>query len=280
MITRIFALAATTTAMGMAAVSAWDRGGTGADRVLLIAVALVICAGAHLIPSLSQKKIAWLLWLGCLMGTLYGHVSFFTHASVRAGNVRAQSSPMAIGTAKQVDTVREALAGIRARPVTTVASELAAARHWQRRQALEAELAEARRAVRLQDDLVKLTATATVVGVTASENPVTSRIARVIGGNAESIELVIGIGLSLLLELTGALLWWEVLGKPKTVHGGDDPPLKGDSVAELREAVATGKCKPTVAGIREFLRCGQDRAMELRRQLFEQGSTNNNDNNN
>ncbi len=268
MITRVFASVVTATAMGMAAVAAWDRGGTWIDRVLLVTLSLTICLGTHLIPALSRRKVAWILWVGCLVGTVYGHANFFVNSSIRAGHVRTQASTQVIGTEKQLDAVREALAGISARPVATVASEIARTRKWPRRKALEIELAEAERAAQLRDELVRLSATATQAGVAAAENPVTSRVAGVTGSNAASIELVIGIGLSILLELVGALLWWEVFRLPE--DGPSSAAASADPVAELREAVSTGRCKPTVAGIREFMGCGQARAMDLRRQLIEQ----------
>ena len=149
-----------------------------------------------------------------------------------------------------------------------MASELARTRKWPHRKALELELAEAERAARLRDELVRLSATAMGAEVAAEENPVTGRVAEVTGSNAASIDLVIGIELSILLELVGALLWWEVLRRPE---GGDGRAgVSADPISELREAVDTGRCKPTVAGIREFVGCGQARAVHLRRQLIGQ----------
>jgi hypothetical protein len=50
-------------------------------------------------------------------------------------------------------------------------------------------------------------------------------------------------------------------------------PLLSDAVADdvsrLRAAVRAGQCIPTVAGIREFMRCSQVKARELRRSLDE-----------
>lgn len=71
LLTLLLATAITLTAMAMASVSAWDRGGTWVDRVLLVALSVVICAGTHLIPALSKRKLAWLLWAGCLLATVY-----------------------------------------------------------------------------------------------------------------------------------------------------------------------------------------------------------------
>jgi len=40
---------------------------------------------------------------------------------------------------------------------------------------------------------------------------------------------------------------------------------KSDLYPSLQNAIKAGKCKPTVAGIRSYLRCGQSQAMTLRR---------------
>ncbi len=269
MITWIFACVVTATAMGMAAVAGWDRGGSGIDRALLVALSVTICMGTHLIPAMSRRKVAWLLWAGCLVGTVYGHVTFFVNSSIRAGLVRAQTSAQVTGTEKQLEAVREVLSQIRARPIATVAAELSGARQWRRRRALELELAEAERAAHLRDELVQLTATATAAVVTATENPVTKRVATVTGRNPASIDVVTGVGFSILLELVGALLWVEILRRPvETPSDKKKSPTAPGVLTELREAVDNGTCKPTVAGIRVFMGCGQARAMALRRQLF------------
>lgn len=261
-ITRLLALFVTLTAMAMAAVAAWDRGGNAIDRALLVALSVAICAGTHLIPALSKRNLAWLLWAGCLLGTTYSHLTFFTHASLRAGDVRAQHSAKVVGTGEQIDAAREALAGITARPVAAIAAELVTTQGRRERSALRVELTEAQRAAALRDELVRLTGTATEAEVAASGDPVTARLAVVTGSSEAGIALFIGLGFSILLELVGALLWVEALRQPSGAH-----PPGTDTATRLRAAIETGRVKPTVAGIRAFLGCSQAKAMELRRAI-------------
>ena len=61
------ALFVTLTAAAMASVAAWDRGGTGIDKGLLVAMCVVIVLAVHLIPALSRRPIAWAVWTGCLL---------------------------------------------------------------------------------------------------------------------------------------------------------------------------------------------------------------------
>jgi hypothetical protein len=268
--TQLLAVFVTVTALAMTAVAAWDRGGTAIDRLLLMALSLALCLGTHLIPALSKRSLAWLLWAGCLLGTIYGHVTFFTHASLRASELRVQHSALVVGTERQIVVIRESLESIKSRPVTTVAAELSSTRDkWQRR-ALREELAEAKRAAALRDELVSLTGSATTAEVTGAVDPVTARLVAVTGSNEASIVLLVGLGFSILLELMGALLWFEVFRPTQEVIASvTKAPITNsdDHITTLRAAIASGKCRATVSGIRSFLGCSQSRASELRRAL-------------
>lgn len=203
LLTHLLAIAITLTAMAMASVASWDRGGTWVDRILLVALSVVICAGTHLIPALSKRKLAWLLWAGCLLGTVYSQLSFLTHASIRAGDERAQHSVQVQGAEQQLEAIREALAGIVARPVAVVANEITVTESWQKRNALKLELTESKRAATLRDDLIRLASTTTSAKAMAAPDPVTARIAAVTGSSEASISLMIGLGLALLMEMVG-----------------------------------------------------------------------------
>jgi hypothetical protein len=270
LLTLLLAIVITLTAMAMASAAAWDRGGTWVDRMLLVALSVVICAGTHLIPALSKRKLAWLLWSGCLLATVYSQLSFLTHASIRAGDDRAQHSVQVQGAELQIITVREALAGIVARPLAVVAGEIAVTEDWQQRNALKLELAEAKRAAALRDELVKLSSAATNAKVMTAPDPVTNRIAAVTGSSEEGISLLIGLGLSILMELVGVLLWCEVLRVPLDAPAVASAQAKNESdpIVDLKSAIQSGHCKETVAGIRGYLGCSQARAMEIRRALI------------
>lgn len=278
---KTLALFVTLTAAAMASVAAWDRGGTGIDKGLLVAMSVVIVLAVHLIPSLSRRPVAWAVWTGCLLCAIYGHLTFLTHASLRAGETRAQQSALTVGTERQIESAREALAEIKARPVATVAAQLAQESDRRVRAALRTEIAEGKRAAALRDDLARLEAVSTSAQVFGAADPVASRIASVTGVSESGVAIVIGMAFSLLLELIGALLWMEAL-RPRadesnvaaiSQSSGDDQAqqdVTGDAtdlVTQVTEAIKAGACKPTVAGIRAFLNCGQSRAMEIRREI-------------
>jgi hypothetical protein len=167
---------------------------------------------------------------------------------------------------REIEATRSALTRIEARPVATVASELAVTKGWSRRNALVVELSEARRASMLQAELIKLTSKASVIEVTGSEDIVTSRISKVTGSNQDGVELAIASIFSILIELLGAFLWREnIRRKDETPALDGQITSEANPQVELEKAIATGMIKPTVKAIRTFLGCSQSKAMELRR---------------
>lgn len=69
------------------------------------------------------------------------------YASVCVENNRAQHPDQVVSVERQIEAVRDALGSICARPVATIASELATVKSWRKRHALEAELSEAKPSV-------------------------------------------------------------------------------------------------------------------------------------
>jgi hypothetical protein len=280
----------------MTAVAAWDRGGTMVDRTILVAMSVVIVLAVHLLPALSRRPASWLVWMGCLLCAIYGHLTFFTHASLRAGDKLAQQSSLAVSTDRQIEAARDALAAIKARPVATVAAELATSTVRRERAALREELAEGKRAETIRENLVLLSGVSTTALVSGAADPVTARLSIATGWSESAVAVAVGMTFSILLELIGALVWYEAL-RPSTVtqieiphETADVTPvtnhvtnLKNSNVVNhvtqpetysnsndvtiLKRAIQLGKCKGTVRDIQKFFGCAQNRAQELRKEL-------------
>ena len=266
------AIFVTSTAVTMTAIAAWDRGGTFADKAVLVAMSVVIVVAVHLLPAMSRKPITWLVWTGCLVGAIYGHLTFFTNSAQRAADNRAQQSALAVGTQRQIDTAKDALSRITARPIAVVTAELAVTEDRRERSALRAEIAEGKRSQMLLDDLARLSAVVTIANIPVTD-PVTARLAAVTGWDESQVAVAIGLTFSILLELIGALLWYEAMKRETTViarlSNGTTcvtQPVT-DIVTMLRAAVTEGKCKKNVRGIREFLGCSQAQAMQLNKEV-------------
>lgn len=263
--TKSLALFVTLVAVLMTAVAAWDRGGNELDRALLVAISIVIIIAVHLLPAITRRPVALLVWFGCLLCAIYGHLTFLTHANLRAGDIRAQQSTQVASTERQIRAIETALSQIQARPVALVAAELAKTDRLRDRGALRAEIAEGERAEALRDDLVRLYGIAATVESAEAKDPVIAHIATATGLNEGEIVTGIGLLFSLLIELVGVLLWNEALRRRYSGNTVNDDTE--DEMTELQTAIANGNCRVTVADIRTFLGCSQQRAMEIRRTL-------------
>jgi len=267
-IARIFAVFITLTAIAMSAAAALERGGTVLDQTLMVALSVAVCGTCHLLLAISRSKLSWILWAFCMIGSVYSHVTFLSYAGLRATEERAVHSIQRLNIERQTKAIREALAGISARPVTIVADELSHTRIRRLRIALEAELIESKRAAILRDQLIKLADKASESAVTGNTDLVTTGISKVSGSNQSSVALVASLLFSLMLELIGTFLWYEILQHHniqtyEKVFRQD----KQKSLAEVKEAIESGQIKLRVKDIRVFLGCGQARALEVRRSL-------------
>ena len=272
-LTIVLAVMALGSSLLMAGAAAWQRSETPLDRALLLALSCVTVSAVHLLPSLTKSRAMWPLWGGCFVLAVYGHAGFFAFAGIKAGEARSSQSVQVQTIKAQQVRITQTLDAIKARPLAQVAAQLSRTTTQERREALIVEFNEAKRAAALHDELlrleVELGSNATVT------DPVTAQIASVTGANTQAVGLALNLGAAALLELLGVLLWLELT----TAHGRTDRDSLGDTHTQerqphtptvlevLREAVTAGKCKPTVASIRQFMQCGQAKASELRREL-------------
>jgi hypothetical protein len=267
-VARVMAIFVTGIALVMSGVAGWYRGSSLLDCMLLISISIAICSGCHLIPSISRSPLAWTLWGCCFIGAMYSHLTFFSYISLRAGENRLEHSVQVAKVEQQITAARDASKLIIARPLATVASELAITKSWRKRNALVVELSEAKRSAALQDEIVRLLAATRVAEVTSATDPVTAGIAKVMGTTEQSIAIFSALGFSALIEIFGAFLWYQSFkGGHEETRLLSNSPAENKSVVSLKHEIAAGKVKPTVKAIRASLRCSQARAMEVRREI-------------
>jgi hypothetical protein len=287
-LTVALAMIVTSIAISMAAVAAADRGGTVADKILLVILASTLAVLVHLLPSLSKNRLVWLIWTGCFLATVYGHLTFFTNAQVRAGEVRAVDSLQNRDLVTQITLVTQERDSIAARPVTALLQLLSRVTDWKERGRIKIELAESKRRIALTDQLIKLNEKMDNTHVSQSNDKVTSLLSAATGSNGGQISLLIGIFFAILIDLSGVLLWREIFWSnasnadihapimPVTKPTAPLPTAVIKTVSEadvtlenLKQAINAGVCKPTVTSIRMYAGVGQTRASELRKRLLE-----------
>jgi len=217
------AVAATGTAITLSVLSGWQRGDSIPERVVWVAIGIVLVASAHLLPalvrsaSLTMRCVAAGLWLGCMGAAVYGHSTFFLLAQAHAGERRAASvpsptMPSSVGLAavmnqRAVVTAQLAAAevhrcvrdcpGTRARRITLAATL----------DALNAEADDVRR-IDAQRDRILAQRDALLA------DPVTSRIATLLSIPSARVDLLSSLMFAAVLEGVACLLWSVSLRPP------------------------------------------------------------------
>lgn len=255
----LLAVVATGTAISMSVLAGWQRGGWLAERLVWVAIGVVLVAGAHLLPALcrsaplSGRVVGAVLWLGCMAAASYGHATFFLLSQFHAGERRASAVPVA-----SIPAHRELTAVMADR--TSVTAELARvdARRcirdcptWQarrtslaaRRDALDAEAADVRRYQAIEDGNAGRR-------VTARDDPVTARLATLCGIADTRLDLFTGLAFAAVLEGVACLLWWIALIPPAPESPVTDRHGVARDVTAQTSPVTTLVQSPTPTTIR------------------------------
>ncbi|MDN7526335.1 hypothetical protein [Burkholderia orbicola] len=222
----VLATAATGTALSLSILAGWQRGGALAERVVWVAIGIVLVVSAHLLPALIRdapvlvRGVGSLLWGACLATACYGHAVFFVTAQQHAGEVRASAVPPTRPHGRSLTVVM----GERA----TVAAQLASANarycagSCTTLEARRATLAARLDALNAEADDVRRQRAATD-RVTAQRDalradPVTSRLAALLGVTTPRVDLVSGLMFAAVLEGVACLLWTVALRSPATAE--------------------------------------------------------------
>ncbi|WP_043352380.1 hypothetical protein [Cupriavidus basilensis] len=301
--TFMLATGATGTAICLSVLAGWQRGGSMAERLVWVALGIVLVASAHLLPALIREAhivmrvVGGALWFACMATACYGHSTFFLLAQRHAGELRSAAVPVSAhaSTNRSLPAVMGERAAVTERLATANAQHctgncttlearrvtLAAKLH-----ALDAEVDDIRRGQAADDK------TMTQHDALATD-PVTGRLAALFGTTVARVDLLSGLTFAAVLEGVSCLLWTIAL-HPRPAQGAaavvppvtasheadgnraldNDPvtPLPGGAssdpdVTQLVQDVAAGRLRLTVADIRRHLGCSQARATALRRQL-------------
>ncbi|MDR5879655.1 hypothetical protein [Caballeronia sp. LZ032] len=299
----VLAAASTGTAVCISVLAGWQRGGWLSERLVWVAMGVVLVASAHLLPALCRpapvavRAVGFVLWLGCMGAASFGHATFFLLSQLHAGEVRIAAIPVISVPAHRT------LTAVMADRVSVV-SDLAVvnARHcirdcsalWIRRaslaarlNALDAEATDVRRYQVIENGNVARRDS-------ARDDPVTARLAALRGVADMRLDLFVGLAFAAVLECTACLLWWIAM-QPRqeaprvTDHDGLVSPImvavatgrEADApsvttmteleieVSKLRRDIDAGIVRPTVASIRQYLNCSQARAAALRKRVVD-----------
>ncbi|KAA0090993.1 hypothetical protein CIW54_02090 [Paraburkholderia sp. T12-10] len=211
----MLAVGATGTALSLSILAGWQRGGTLPERVVWVAIGVVLVVSAHLLPALLRESplvvrgIGSVLWIACLATACYGHATFFLLAQQHAGNRRvatavippAPAHSLTVVMAERAVVVRQ-LEWANARHCSRDCARLAARRTTltARLDALNAEADDVRRIEARRDRL-------TLRDDALRADPVTSRLAALLGTTVARVDLLSGLAFAAILEGTACLMW-------------------------------------------------------------------------
>ncbi|KWF17589.1 hypothetical protein [Burkholderia pseudomultivorans] len=232
--TLALAALATATALSLSVLAGWQRGGTLAERLIWIAIGVVLVTSAHLLPALIRempiviRSVGSVLWAACLVTACYGHAAFFAFAQQHAGEQRASTvqAPPVTSPARTLTVVMAERAAV------TVQLAAANARHCvgncvmlaSRRATLTAKLD----ALNAEADDVRrhqaATDRVTVQRDTLLVDPITARLAALLDTTTGRVDLLTGLAFAAVLEGVACLLWSVALRSPLPVVTGDTAP--------------------------------------------------------
>ncbi|MGF6664843.1 hypothetical protein QF000_006511 [Paraburkholderia atlantica] len=296
------AIAATGTAVSVSVLAGWQRGGWLSERVLWIAISAVLVVSAHLLPALCRaaplavRFMGAVLWAGCMAATCYGHATFFLAAQQHAGQIRAETiaePPPATSMGRSLTQIADDRAAIVAELAARCSTGCTAKRIAlkARLDALDVEMSEARRQEAQVDRATSQQDRATERRDELRADPVTSRVAAFVGAPVARVDLLTGLTFAAVLEGVACFCWlltFDAAAAPEIHDEAEPMPLVTSSyptsvkpvtvavtandepahdLAQVREAIASGRLRATVAEIRKHLGCSQSRAMAVRRQL-------------
>jgi hypothetical protein len=258
----ILAVVATGTAISMSVLAGWQHGGWLAERLVWVAIGVVLVAGAHLLPALcrsspiSARVVGTALWLGCMGAASYGHATFFLLSQSHAGEIRMSAVPVAgVPAHRELTTVMADRASVTAelaradaRRCTRDCPALQARRESlaARLDALVAEVADVRRYRGFEDSNAGRRDA-------ARDDPVTARLATFCGIAETRLDLFAGLAFAAVLEGVACLLWWVALipqAQESSVtdrhRGTHDVTVETAQVTTLTQSVAPSTVQSTV----------------------------------
>lgn len=253
----LLACAATTTAICLSALAGWQRGGWLPERLLWVAIGVVLVVACHLLPALCRavpwplRCVGCLLWEACTLATCYGHATFFLFSQQHAGALRAD----AVTVPASIDATGRDLGAIAADRAELVAdlgqpgTRRAVIRA--RLDALDAEASETRRREAAAD---RLQAQQDRVGSRRDDlraDPVTGRLAGWLGVQRSRLDLLTGLLMAAVLEGVACFCWVLALDSGKQPHersSRETTPCKSDAPRHESEGIAIRDPLPVDVG--------------------------------
>ena len=265
-VTFCFAFTITSVAVLIAVASGIERGSSLFDQIILVTMAVSVTLLAHLLPALIQTRLALVVWALCLLVSFYGYLVYFMGSQSRTGEARAEHSLVADSSLDRLADLKISRDAIQSRSVSLIANDLSVTTESHKRSALLLEIQEAKRKISLQKQIDVLRESIGKERDFVSHNDVVTKTLGVTGG---TFSFIVAFMMSLLVEISGAILWYHLLHAKHSEQKESEPDQKKDDqeLVQVMEAISSGKCQKSQRAIRQFLKCSQSKATQLNRQV-------------
>jgi hypothetical protein len=274
------AITATGTAVCMSLLCGWQRGGTLAERVVWLALSVVLVVCAHLLPALVRSEpviiqlMGAVLWGACMVTTGYNYGCFFLFAQQHAGNTRAS----AVATDVKIPSESSQTLAPVMEERATIARELAqakalrCARHCDGLEVRRITLAAKLDALEAQADDIRRQEVArdriTAQRDALVTDPLTARLAALLGVGTARVDLVTASVFAAVLEGVSCLLWLVALRPPPLLPAAAVTPQAVTRVtADRREDAGSHRVTSDVSAAPETDDVPPDEVTQLVRDI-------------
>jgi hypothetical protein len=265
-LTLFFAITITSVAVLIAVASGLERGSTLFDQVIFVTLAVSVTLLAHLLPALIQGRLALVVWAFCLVVSFYGYMVFFTGSQSRTGEAQAEHVLASDSSLDRLADLKLSRDAIQSRSISLIANDLSVTKESHKRSALLLELQEAKRKITLQKQIDAMRDSIGKERDSVSHSDVVTKSLGVTGG---TVSFVVAFLMSLLVEISGAILWFNLLhakpSEPEQAKSENVHKAVNQDLVQVMQAISSGKCQKSQRAIRQYLGCSQSKATELNR---------------
>jgi len=222
----------TITGITIAIMAGMSLGTSFIDRFVYISIAVSASLITQFLPARKGGVKKWLIFSIAAFVTMSVHMSYYATSTKTTGEVKAANSEAVTRVTQRVTGLTAERDSIVSRSVTVVTAELSLEDNSRKRAALKSELSEARRKIKLSEQIDSLKNDLVTTTITNTSNPLTNLVTQVFSVTNSLVTLIHSFAFFILTEISAAFLWRDLLQKED--HMKTFEKITGDSIVETK----------------------------------------------
>jgi hypothetical protein len=203
----------TTIGIAIAVQAGIDRGTGFIDKFIYIGLAVGASLITQFLPSRKGGVMKWLLLSVATCVTLLAHMSYFATSTKTTGEVRAANSQAVTRATQRVTELTALRNAIISRSVTVITAERSLEPDNRKRTALNSELSEENRKIKLSEQIDSLNNELAVMNNANVTDALTNLVTDVSGVPASLVTIIYSFAFFVLIEMSAAYLWNDLFQK-------------------------------------------------------------------